>query len=394
MKTLEKEGLVRIIVLLEPSASLQDYESKYLPLLTKYLDPDDYDISVIGSRAGMKCFSGMKVKKRAISFALSSTSGVSLVIGYALYLAASFIALMKETKRTGAQILMSLGGHSYSGLLVTIVGGLLQRKSIVRFAGPTRETIRIRYKIGFLYSALAKVIEDWVFPRCSALVSNSPISVYMDKKQVHTEIISQGVDIEKFRCQDSSPYINVSPGLITIARLSKEKRILNIIKSLLELSGKYHEIRLDIIGDGPERENLESISSKLGLNNKVKFHGYIKQSDLPSLMSSADVFILPSAKESLPSAMLEAMACQIPVIASKRWIDNLLEFKNRENVLTCDGSPEGIADAVIEILDDDDLRRRLIRNAYQTIESYHTIDAARFKFRKMVAGLLISYETQ
>jgi glycosyltransferase involved in cell wall biosynthesis len=388
MRMLKSKSSIGIVVLLEPTASFQGYESKYKPLLIKYMNPDDYEISVIGSEVGLGPFSTLGVKQRPISVNLKSSSGISLVIGYALYLTAAFFTLLKETKQNLAPILMSLGGHTYSGLLVTIVSKLVRRKSIVRFAGPTRDTLRIRYKLGFLYSTIAKKIEDWVFPRCDIIISNSPLTNYSDNQDVQIEVISQGVNVEEFKHQSHPEQPKESPRLITVARLSKEKRISNLIKSLSNLSQKYQNIHLDIVGEGPARENLVSIARNLGLFDRIKFHGYIVQSEIPSLLSACDIFVLPSAKESLPSAMLEAMACRIPAIVAKEWITNLPDFENEKNVLSCNGSPESIAEAVIKILDNESLRKRLIRNAFQTIQQQHSLAAARLKFRNVVDSLM------
>jgi L-malate glycosyltransferase len=70
-----------------------------------------------------------------------------------------------------------------------------------------------------------------------------------------------------------------------------------------------------MVGDGPDREPLERRIDELGLRDRVRFAG--EQHDLVAWLSAADVFLLPSAQESFGLAALEAMACELPVVAAR-----------------------------------------------------------------------------
>jgi glycosyltransferase involved in cell wall biosynthesis len=342
----------------------------------------------------MTSFTDLGINCRTISFGPKTSSGISLVFGYAVYMVIAFITLLTEIKRRSVEVVMSLGGHTYSGFLVTLAGRLMHRKSIVRFAGPTRKTLRLRYRIGLLYSIIAGVIERWVFSNCGILLSNSPLTGYVEKEnELHVFVISQGVDQELFKSTPEPRTSNLQPRLVTVARLSKEKNIDSIILATRILADKRKRIKLEIVGDGPERAFLESIVNDHDLANRVKFHGYIDQTNIPSILSNSDVFVLPSFVESLPSAMLEAMACRVPVVVSEHWISNIPEFKKGHSVISCDGSPEGIADAVLSLLDDASLRNRLVKNAYQTVLQHHTVSKTRSKFRKLVVDIVSSLES-
>ncbi len=74
--------------------------------------------------------------------------------------------------------------------------------------------------------------------------------------------------------------------------------------------------RLDVVGDGPMRQEWEAKSQSLGLGEKVKFHGWIPQGDIPALLARADVSVLPSINECGGAVVLEAMATGLPVIAA------------------------------------------------------------------------------
>lgn len=97
-------------------------------------------------------------------------------------------------------------------------------------------------------------------------------------------------------------------------RLTPRKRINILIRMLSEWNSLNKKIKLVIAGDGPESENLRRLAQNLELNDKVAFLGAI--SDVSHLYSAIDVFCLPSLSEGMSNSILEAMASELPVIAS------------------------------------------------------------------------------
>src|SRR5690606_32504327 len=82
----------------------------------------------------------------------------------------------------------------------------------------------------------------------------------------------------------------------------------------------------DIYGDGPEKEALEALVSKLGLSDRIFFKGYIANQILPEILIQYDIFMMPSYPETLGRVYFEAMACGLPVIGSVgTGIDGLIE---------------------------------------------------------------------
>ncbi|MFN4930238.1 MAG: glycosyltransferase family 4 protein [Bacteroidota bacterium] len=98
----------------------------------------------------------------------------------------------------------------------------------------------------------------------------------------------------------------------------KEKNITGIINAAYKLSQEKVNFIVDIIGDGPEREQFEQKSALLGLNGKIiHFHGYQEPAAVASFIGRSDCFILNSNYEGLPCVLLEAMSCGIPVISTR-----------------------------------------------------------------------------
>ena len=126
-----------------------------------------------------------------------------------------------------------------------------------------------------------------------------------------------GVDLARFRlipklqAREGLRWSPV-PTLISVGNLVKNKGHHIAIEAMMQLPN-FH---LVIVGDGPERQALEVLSSRLGLNSRVAFAGRIAQKDLPFYYSAADILILLSSREGWPNVLLESMACGTPVIAT------------------------------------------------------------------------------
>ena len=100
----------------------------------------------------------------------------------------------------------------------------------------------------------------------------------------------------------------------TSCRLTPLKRIDKLIKFMSELCTPDQEIKLYIAGDGPELDNLKDLVKRLKIEDTVEFLGHLE--DLSELYSVFDVFCLPSEIEGMSNSVLEAMACELPIIAT------------------------------------------------------------------------------
>ncbi|HRG59637.1 MAG TPA: glycosyltransferase [Bacteroidia bacterium] len=97
----------------------------------------------------------------------------------------------------------------------------------------------------------------------------------------------------------------------------KEKNITGIIEAAKILSLKNISFRIDIVGDGPERESFETLAKKLQLlNNCIFFHGFKLPHEVATIIGNSHCFVLNSNYEGLPCVLLEAMSCGLPVIAT------------------------------------------------------------------------------
>ena len=155
-----------------------------------------------------------------------------------------------------------------------------------------------------------------------------------------------------------SPAVNGRPTqLLTMGRLTQQKGIDLLFRALTQLRDK--PFQLDIAGDGPERAALMRLSEELGLNDRVRFLGWVGRDDLPRVFGNADVFVLASHIEGMPNVVLEAMAYARPVVCTR--VSGCEELvADRVTGLTVDiGSESQLVAALRELLSDAQLRSRM-----------------------------------
>lgn len=132
------------------------------------------------------------------------------------------------------------------------------------------------------------------------------------------------------------------------------------------------DVELVFVGKGVMREELEMLSKKLGVEKNVKFTGFVEDGLKPLYYKAADVFCLPStmSTESFGIVNLEAMACGIPIVASKiGGIPSVV--KDRENgLLVPPRNSEALADAIIYLLENEDVREKMGENGRKKVVNY------------------------
>lgn len=172
--------------------------------------------------------------------------------------------------------------------------------------------------------------------------------------------VHDGLDIEQYTALEEKTLLkgklelsgNISH-IAFVGSLVKRKGVDVLVKAFRNI--RRQDIRLLIVGDGPLRKEL--IPSASG-DPRIEFLGYKKNGI--EYIKASDVFVLPSVYEGLPNVIIEAMAVGTPVIASNvSGIPELIE-DGVNGLLVKPGDPEGLGNAIIRLLDDGDLREKLI----------------------------------
>lgn len=147
------------------------------------------------------------------------------------------------------------------------------------------------------------------------IVANSPAAArVLDDEGIERpkiSLIPNGIDAAAFA--EGAPRRRVRR-VITVANLRPEKGHETLIAAAALLARSCPELRYSIVGDGARRAELEAFARARGVDHLIGFLGH--RDDVPSLLSSSDVFALPSKSEAFPNGVIEAMAAGLPVVAS------------------------------------------------------------------------------
>ncbi len=160
--------------------------------------------------------------------------------------------------------------------------------------------------------------------------------------------------------------------LLFVGKFVPVKGIKYLLKAFKNLNRRY-DMNLILVGSGPLENELYSQIEKFGIRNKVKFLGYIPgRKELFKVYRRADILIIPSLHESFGRVILEAWASGVPIIATRVGGIRYLIDDQVNGLLINPMSSSEIAESVKKIIDDPELRERLIKNGYQSILQYTT----------------------
>ncbi len=158
--------------------------------------------------------------------------------------------------------------------------------------------------------------------------------------------------------------------IVHFGRLSGEKNVEDVLHSFKFVVEKRRDVSLLIIGDGPLRGTLQKLAIKLGIADHVVFTGFIDHSKLLSsrMLEIGDVFVTASVTENQPMVVLEAMSFGLPVIGVKQA--GMIEMIKDNGYLLPVGDTKAMANKMLAIVGDDDLRATLSKHACDSAKQY------------------------
>jgi glycosyltransferase involved in cell wall biosynthesis len=123
-----------------------------------------------------------------------------------------------------------------------------------------------------------------------------------------------GIDASEFAPR-STRIASVPRHILCVGRLAPEKGQALLLEAIASLGAEGNLVHLQLVGDGPDRNWLESRAAELGIASSVEFLGWVDQDQLMALYAETDLFVLPSLAEGIPMVLMEAMAMEIPCVA-------------------------------------------------------------------------------
>jgi glycosyltransferase involved in cell wall biosynthesis len=155
---------------------------------------------------------------------------------------------------------------------------------------------------------------------------------------------------------------------LSVGRLEQQKGFDDLIAVVPQLIGSFPDVRLVIAGDGEERERLREKARDLGVDEHVTLLG--RRSDIPRLMTAADLFVFPSRFEGHPFALLEAMAHELPLVSANAGPMSEIVASGRHGLLFDRDEPSGLLDALRWSIDHPTDMERMAANARLRVHDF------------------------
>jgi len=229
---------------------------------------------------------------------------------------------------------------------------------------------------GFLLKGLRILGEKFLVDKSELTIcvsDNNLIDASKEFPMKRAEVVKYGINLKKFNPALSFPDIRAEFGIDKdtvvigyVVRMTKQKDPLTLVHAIA-LIPSHLNVKFLFIGDGELKESAIKLAKELNVSSKIQFVDF--RQDVPSILNGIDVYCLPSLWEGLPIGMLEAMAMGRAVVVTA--IDGAKEvIKNMENgILVPVQDPEKLAEALILLIDNPELRKKIGENAAATILS-------------------------
>lgn len=302
------------------------------------------------------------------------------------YINPSILTLLRSRNY---DVVVNASGYWHLTSWMSLVGARLFRTKwtfttdAVEFEGPRRlqwpEALAKRVFLRGLMS-----VSDGVFVASNA--SGKYMRQFGQRKQIAK--FAYVADSKRFCCDDDRPTHSSQIRATYVGRLVEHKRVADLIEALALVEGWS----LTIAGDGPERDSLAVLAERLGVATRVRFAGFVNQSDLPSLYAKTDVLLLPSEFEPFGIVVHEAGLSGVPSIVSSRCVGVIdeLVIDGESGLVFQMGQPSSLADRLRALIDDPDLLARL-RTGAKAVSMDRTIESQASEFadgvRAIVSGL-------
>lgn len=224
---------------------------------------------------------------------------------------------------------------------------------------------------------------DWVLAHSSSLLDQA--ERILGGVKARGSYLPYGVECQRIRRQAASTpqakILELRPFVLTVAKLYERKGIDILLNAIGQLKQDLKGHRFLIAGDGPEEARLKKMTTDLDIERHVVFLGDVPSGEVPVLFQNCEFFVLPSRSEPFGIVLLEAMTLGKAIVATR--VGGIPEFvKEGETGLlveSCDS--KALAESILRLLHDHELRSRLGKNGLQCVES-------RYDYR----NLIVRYE--
>ena len=236
-----------------------------------------------------------------------------------------------------------------------------------------------------MLSKITSMLHGKTIKKCDQLITITDqvkkiYSNFFDETKIWT--IPLGVNTQRFTPPKNEPE-NEEFEVLFAGYLFKLKGVEYLLKAISIVMKDHKEVKLRIVGDGPDKRHLMTLAESLKIKNKVIFEGLVSHQDMPKHYQRCDVFCFPTLGEPFGKTIIEAMACAKPVIASNIGGPSEIIEENKTGLLVPPAQPEILAAKINELLENKKKTKHMGINARKKVtqkyswekiaESYHAL---------------------
>jgi glycosyltransferase involved in cell wall biosynthesis len=221
---------------------------------------------------------------------------------------AESVLLARELERRKVEHL-----HNHFANSAATVGLLATRMLDIRWSFTMHGISETDYPAGLMLRRKIEAADFVVCVSCFGRAQGMRLVAPLHWEKMH--VVRCGVPFDRLPLRE--PEGRNATTLICVGRLSPEKGQAGLLRAFAEVRERHKDLKLRLVGDGPERSALEGLAAELRLCDDISFLGRMTESEALAEIARSDMLVLPSFMEGLPIVLMEAMALGVPVVASR-----------------------------------------------------------------------------
>jgi glycosyltransferase involved in cell wall biosynthesis len=198
---------------------------------------------------------------------------------------------------------------------------------------------------------------------------------------------ASNIEIDEYPIREKHEYVEI----LSVGALIKRKNYKTLIEIFHNVKSKVNKnIILRIIGEGPDRDNLEKLIEQIGLKNYVILEGHVVNNRIKEYYKKADIYCSTSLCESFGIAVLEAMGCGLPVVAMRPAGFEHVITHGENGFLVEQRDLKNFEEYLITLINNENLREEIGRKAYEVVKKEYTSAAIAKKYYNLYKKLCYS----
>ena len=288
----------------------------------------------------------------------------------------SALYLKQACKYFGVDLMHLHSSFSHGlGILSSVIGNPIPMVLSRRVDFPVKKTLITQYK--YNHPAVKRII--CVSKTIETMVRQSV------KKPEKCQTVYSGIDLTRFspglqyqllRQEYSIPADAILIG--NVSAIAPHKDYYTFVDTACQLINKGIDAYFFIIGDGPLKEDIEGYIAENGQAARILLTGF--RNDIPKILPELDYFLITSETEGLGTTVLDAFACGVPVVATRGGGITETVIDQETGLLTDVGDAKGLSDKILTLINNKNLREKIVRNAFLKVQNFSKENMAKGTF--------------